>query len=339
MDNWKKWLIGIVCFLIIGVTIALIWINKDAIKSNTQVYTVEQMEESYNKGFEAGVKDRAELVLNINKLNSENADYKARIKELEPLASENTSLRAEIEALNKQIAENEKAIEYYESLMQYVDTSNFCYINFYVDNEVYESVLLAKNEILPDFKIPVVEKWGYKFQGWIFEDNTAVDFTTQTFDKTTNVYASFKELTALETRIPFAVYGYDNDSFTNSLTIKIEAVGLKAGDLIHIQFNRIDFAYHDVTPILYYSLLNNNAMVLKDMDDLYDANLYKFQLRPGEKISYKDNMYIYNNNFELSVCCTEDGYLDINIVYEDSSFGPYFIIDRLNFDSKIYIER
>ena len=116
--------------------------------------------------------------------------------------------------------------------------------------------------------------------------------------------------------------------------------GLKVGDKIYLEFTNLHFM--NSSTLSYYYLLNNKSMAVSSAIGtfLYDSNLYKHYIKPGEKISYSDNMDMYVNEFEIYAECTQDNTLSICVDYtEDFAAEIFFKIDIFQTATEIYVER
>lgn len=338
----KKWLIGIVCVLILAVAGVLIGLNWNALTSNSQLYTHEQMQESYDKGLSDGNVEREELVFKINLLTSENAELKDKVKKLTPYAEENSQLNSEIQTLNAKIQNLELEIEYYESLIPEVDSTALYYLNFYDGNDFVKAVIVSEESHVPESQIPVVEKWGYIFNGWTLEDGTTIDLTTQTFETNTNLYASFTEMLKLKASSwSFSFSIRQGDNLTTVIEESIKVDGLKSGDKFFIKVNSISFtSQYDVD-----TYLTKDGLMVYGDSKIYNSDVYEHYIKDGQSIEYTDKYWegwtSESNDFEISFTCEEDGYLKCSVDYKASKTTDcLFFLNVIEIDwTNIYVDR
>jgi len=107
----KSWIIGIVCFVVLGVSSLMVYLNWNAITgaiNGSKYYTEEQLQEKYDEGFNDGTNRETELLDQIEYLKGVNDQYlldlqvkNAKIADLE---SNNLNITSELEVIKSEKA-------------------------------------------------------------------------------------------------------------------------------------------------------------------------------------------------------------------------------------------
>lgn len=182
----KKWIIAIVCILIVVCFGLLIYFNFDLIKSNSTLYTKEQMDEACKKAYNEAISNEQDYIFEINQLKTSNKDLTLQVELLEPLANENPTLKKQIEDLNKQINDQEK-------LIKAIEDKNIVYVYFYNADELFKVSIVVKGDKIRS--VPEVNIRGYDFIGWSRESTSdeIFDVSSINYNENTNYYAVLRE--------------------------------------------------------------------------------------------------------------------------------------------------
>lgn len=191
----KKWITAIVCIIIITAFGLLVYFNIDAIKSNSTLYTKEQMDEAYQTGYNDGLTNEQDYIYQINELLTKIKELEADIDLYKPLAEENPELKNQIIILQSNIKELEERISLLEAELEYykdLENENLIFIKFFVDDEIYRTIALNSGEtITDDVTNPIKE--NYIFNGWKTKNNEIIDIYKTTFNENTEIFAEFKK--------------------------------------------------------------------------------------------------------------------------------------------------
>lgn len=208
----KKWITAIVCIIIITAFGLLVYFNIDAIKSNSTLYTKEQMDEAYQTGYNDGLKNEQDYIYQINEFSTKIKELESTIDKLTPYVSENEELKTTIKNLQLQIEQLKATIKYYEELIKNEEDKNIVFVNFYVNEEIVKSVAVKIGEVVPMEEIPIIEIVGFDFVNWSDINGNVIDFTQYTIERETNFYAVLNDTRITITFLTFN----ENNSITTT---------------------------------------------------------------------------------------------------------------------------
>ncbi len=278
----KKWITAIVCIIIITAFGLLVYFNIDAIKSNSTLYTKEQMDEAYKTGYNDGLKNEQDYIYQINEFSTKIKELESTIDKLTQYVSENEELKTTIKNLQLQIEQLKATIKYYEELIKNEEDKNIVFVNFYVNEEIVKSVAVKIGGIVPSTEIPEIEETEYLiFNGWEY-NGEFVDLNTFTIDNsidlecnltyfylvTFNVNEEIIDTQKIEegkfARVPDSPqkdgYVFKGWSLNNSI---VDVASFLINN--DVEFNAI----FENTNIIIYKDINNQKYEIKSVDDYF----------------------------------------------------------------------
>jgi len=196
--------ISLIVIITVGILLYMYWPALKGTIDNSKYYTHEDLQNSYNDGYNDGNKSEQELTAKYEYYKNLVDEYTIQVdnlsKEIETLQAlvdkfenENTdnkgiidSLNAQISKLNKTISELEKSIEYYEEFVAGLEQDTKVVATFEYDGSVYEVQVVDKGSKLT---ITEPEQVDDKiFNGWKV-DGVLVDLNTYVINSNTRFVA------------------------------------------------------------------------------------------------------------------------------------------------------
>ena len=235
--NWQK-IVGVImlCMLLAGSICGVVYgVQYYNLKNTDSEQKYEQLLTKYNSlqtSYNNMVLKYDDVNSQLYALKLENDANKVRVAELETAKAELETqaeadaqtiadLQSQVDSLNSTITANEETIAsleaekltlqnrvaYLEELLSAYEDSEKLILSLYVDDEIYDVVLVEENGT-PDFTfVETPTKKGYNFLYWSLDGETEVDVTTLTMTEDTSLYAVFEINVLFEGDKLYGLYG------------------------------------------------------------------------------------------------------------------------------------
>lgn len=314
----KKFLGIAISAIILALVAVIILQNYGVIKSNTTLYTKDQIDQAYKDGFADGCESEENYKNQIASLKNQLEEKINALAIAQAEAGKVPGLETKISELEKEISDLKAIILYYQELLSIEKPEEIVTVTFYFNNQVYSSIVTGKNSVLPytpDYE--QIEKEGYRFFGWIDSNNNELDLTTQVFEQNTSLYANVEENFSNKEAVVFA-------SPTNSwLWLKSEEV------VVLISIDSRD----DIESRLY---LCQDGKITNEYSEehfkgiLQDVNFEKFSINVEDLNLYKNLAKYLSSNidkefefidlveFDILIPDSRVGYVQVQY-FEDAS--------------------
>lgn len=151
------------------------------------------------------------------------------------------------------------------------ETQNFVYVTFYVDDEIYKTIIIGKKtSISISIEEPTTTKQNMIFAGWYYNDNL-IDIANYSFSENSELYAKFEKLPLPE------------GTYEITLTHQYDS------------FNGMNFTTYTTDINFTIEIKNNLVSLLNGKGEIFNYNSY---------CTYKkdeNGNYIYDENYEYIV--------------------------------------
>lgn len=201
----KKILIAIFSLILVGCLVfCVVWtiVNFEKVEqgiSGTSLYTKEDVDTAYKDGYDTAVKDKEELLLDIDDLREALSKKETELQNLEIKLSDYNSIKSELStlkgekiALEKEIANLKITLETYEDFIEEVKIAGMKVVSYEYDGAIIGLQRYNEGETLNVIDSPA-DTENVKFIGWTLDGSTLVDLSNFTVNENVTFVAKLSK--------------------------------------------------------------------------------------------------------------------------------------------------